>query len=176
MGSLDRSFGTFIVVLMIVLMAIGCTENGGDDEPDDVIITPAGILFVSRSEGNYLIDLPTFDPILSMNDSRYELLNGSDIVTVNGTQIAGIVSDISYDPDWGAVFRDPEDGSVERYVVWSDSDADWNLSAADTIFLMGLYNDWWNGSDAEPGIADTGMVLRLIYIPNGEVIASVELN
>jgi len=116
----------------------------------------------------------------NQNDTRYQLINGTEIVEHNGTPIEGILSDIYYEHNrvdrgpWPP-FRNIEDGTIQQHVAYWDTNSDWKLNTGDVILLLGAENDTWNGTAVEPGIADSGMVFRLIYEPNGEVIASIEL-
>jgi len=173
-GNVDTMllFVILVVVIFIAVILVLFLVPFGDENDNSA---PTGNLKVGGSWGNYELSVRNLTYDVDAGYVSYALLDrnaihGEFVVEYNGTPIEGSLLEI-----YNALLRNPMDGSILHHVSWRDSDGNDRLSDDDVIVLLGVENDRWNGEDVEPGIAEDGMVFRLIYEPTGETICEVVL-
>jgi len=166
---------TLPIVILILISARG-VETGSDDQKEQE--TPTATVTVAMSQMNYEFYISRISNPTPGIDVTYQLLDENRIPIQTGN-----LQDI-----YNVLLRDPNDGSIMNNASWEDTnqliasngsrvDPNGNdlLSSGDTIRLLGEGNDRWNNTPVEPGVANSGMIFELIYIPTGKAIVEVEL-
>ncbi len=127
--------------------------------------TPVATVTVSKSQNNYELYISSIEPAAAGDSVKYQLLDSNRVPVEQGE-----LNDV-----YNKVLRNPMNGGILSNVSWRDSNGDDRLSTGDTIVLLGAENDRWNNEPVAPGVADSGMIFRIIFDPTEKSIASIEL-